>query len=82
MKLVNFKEIYLMTSSMDCYVKIWDKHSGELKASLNINHPLPIIWNISKDVMLDGKKRIVFALKILDVISKKYSKELSFQELR
>jgi len=58
---------------MDSYVNIWDQKTGELKASRNINHPLPILWKIQKNVQLDGKKRIVFALKILDVISKKYS---------
>ncbi|EAR87863.2 WD domain, G-beta repeat protein (macronuclear) [Tetrahymena thermophila SB210] len=82
LKMINLKEPQLLTSSMDCFIKVWNKDTGDLKASLNINHPLPLMWNIEKDIIQDGKKKIVFALKILDVIYKKYGKELSFQEQR
>ncbi|KAL4499692.1 hypothetical protein ABPG72_017232 [Tetrahymena utriculariae] len=82
LKMINLKESQLLTSSMDCFIKVWNKDTGDLKASLNINHPLPLIWNIEKNILQDGKKKIVFALKILDVIYKKYGKELSFQEQR
>lgn len=34
---------------MDSYIKIWDYQYGILKASVNINHPLPIQWNIEND---------------------------------
>jgi hypothetical protein len=35
---------------MDCYIKIWDMISGNLKANVNINHPLPIKWEIENDI--------------------------------
>lgn len=74
MKLVVLTKTYLMTSSMDCYIKIWDKQTGMLNASRNINHPLPIMWTISTNEASDGKKRIIYALKILDIINRKYHK--------
>lgn len=80
--MINLKEQYLLTTSMDCFIKIWNKDTGELKASMNINHPLPLIWNIEKDHLQEGKKKIIFALKILDVIFKKYGKDLTYQEQR
>ena len=49
--MINLKDNYLLSSSMDSFIKIWDKNTGELKASLNINHPLPIVWNIDKDIL-------------------------------
>ncbi len=37
-----------MTSSIDQYICIWTL-KGELKAKLNINHPLPIKWDVKLD---------------------------------
>lgn len=75
--LVTFTVPYLMTSSMDCYIKLWDKSNGFLSASMNINHPLPIMWTIKSDEIKDGKKKIIFALKLLDILNKKYNKVIS-----
>ena len=41
---------YLLTSSMDCYIKIFVKESPyNIICSLNINHPLPLVWDLKID---------------------------------
>ena len=38
-------EKMLMTTSKDKYIQIWTAE-GKLKAALNLNHPLPTVWDI------------------------------------
>ena len=41
---------------------------GELKGALNINHPLPLVWNISFSKKDENKKKLIYAFKIIDII--------------
>jgi hypothetical protein len=34
-----------MTSSMDKFVRIWSL-DGKVRGNININHPLPITWDL------------------------------------
>ena len=52
---------------MDNYVKVWDNEFN-LIGSFNINHPLPIIWNLKIDQLTKHKKNILFSLKIADLV--------------
>ena len=69
----------LMTSSLDGYLKIWTM-GGDQMAVLNINHPLPTFWNITQDETSRYKKKILYALKLLGSIYKRYDSKLLIEE--
>lgn len=62
----------ILTSSSDGYVRIWSV-IGELLGNVNINHPLPVSWRMSIDSHDKVKKRVFYALKIIDIMVCKYS---------
>ena len=65
---------YLQTTSQDCSIKVFTL-DGQVLAFLNINHPLPIIWNIKYDSNYNIRSKIIFALKVLEIISQRYMKK-------
>ncbi|EGR30688.1 hypothetical protein IMG5_125790 [Ichthyophthirius multifiliis] len=62
-KILFLNEKYLLTGSMDFYIKIWDRKTGFLKGSLNINHPLPISMEYRKRQILIIKKEGYLCVK-------------------
>ena len=48
--------------------------TGMLMASVNINHPLPIYWNVAVDNLKRTRKNILFSLKIIELIFRRYKK--------
>lgn len=77
--LINLAEKSLLTSSLDQYIKIWNLN-GEKIAAININHPLPIQWNIVLDRVKRTRKNILFALKIVELIFKRYKRSILLSE--
>jgi len=69
----------LLTSSLDGYVKIWTVE-GQLKASLNINHPLPILWTFKNDDISKNKKKVLCALKLIDNIMRRHKNQMLLSE--
>jgi len=69
----------LMTSSLDCYLKIWTL-KGHLLGSLNINHPLPILWDFHDDNIKQYRKKILYAMKIIDNVFRRYSQSMVYSE--
>lgn len=68
-----------MTTGPDCYVKIWNfKNKIQLISSVNLDHPLPIMW----DIMIDDDEiylnKLLMAIKSMDAVLKKYSSKMSF----
>ncbi|EGR28857.1 hypothetical protein IMG5_167660 [Ichthyophthirius multifiliis] len=63
---------YLITSSLDYYFKIWNKSDLNLVGSHNINHPLPEKWDYKINDQQNQARRIIYALRILDIINIKY----------
>eukprot|EP00828_Plagiopyla_frontata_P003790 TRINITY_DN11241_c0_g1_i2.p1 TRINITY_DN11241_c0_g1~~TRINITY_DN11241_c0_g1_i2.p1 ORF type:complete len:306 (+),score=28.88 TRINITY_DN11241_c0_g1_i2:84-1001(+) len=53
---------------------------GELVSSVNVNHPLPICWNVKLDKLKRTRKNILFALKLVELIYRRYKKQLLFEE--
>lgn len=80
LQLITLHNTYLLTSSIDGYIKIWDILTAQLLCSLNINHPLPIKWDIPLDGEQYNTEKIMYALRILDIICKKYKLEISYME--
>jgi hypothetical protein len=74
------EKAYLLTSSLDNYIKIFDKENFTLLCAMNINHPLPIMWNIQISKTFRAKRRIMFAMRILDIIFKKYKDQITYGE--
>ena len=79
LSILNLSEKYILTSGFDSFVKIWNME-GILTASVNINHPLPIIWNVKVDFYKKTRKNILFALKIVELIFKRYKKNILLAE--
>ena len=69
----------LMTTSLDCYLKIWTL-DGVLLSALNINHPLPITWDLTLMTSNKYKKKILYALKVLDGILQKFKGDMFIEE--
>lgn len=69
----------LLTSSLDYYFRIWEL-DGRLLSSVNINHPLPIAWNLVTDSTKQSKKRVLYGLKIIETIFKRYERKLALSE--
>lgn len=63
-------ETSLITSSFDKSVKILSLNL-ELKGFFNVNHPLPIRWDIELNKEKSILKKIHFALEIIEDINKK-----------
>ncbi|EGR34417.1 RNA recognition motif protein, putative [Ichthyophthirius multifiliis] len=61
---------YILTSSIDQYIRIFTK-KGELKASLNINHPVPIFWEIQEENTNNLRTKLFYTLKILKILHQK-----------
>jgi len=77
--LINLAEKSLLTSSLDHYIKIWSL-KGEKLAAFNINHPLPILWNVTLDKVKRTRKNILFALKIVELIFRRYKRSILLSE--
>ena len=69
----------LLTSSLDYYIRIWDL-DGTLLASVNINHPLPVTWNLETNSTKQAKKRVLYAMKIIETIFKRYDRKIALLE--
>lgn len=69
----------VVTSGLDNYIKLWD-FKGKLKGSLNLNHPLPIQWDIKQDYYGRYNKDIIFTFKILELIFRRHSKSILMAE--
>lgn len=78
---VNLPDKKLLTSSLDYYFRIWDL-DFKLIASVNINHPLPVLWNLDTLTAKQARRRVMYGLKIIENILKRYGKKLSLIEER
>ena len=77
--IIGLSEKSLLTTSLDCFVKIWSL-KGEKIAAVNINHPLPIVWNLKLDRVKRTRKNILFALKIVELIFRRYKRSILLSE--
>ena len=79
LKIVNMSEKRLVSASLDSYIKIWTLE-GDLLGSFNIKHPLPIMWNLDVDSSKKNRKKIYYALKVLEGVLKRYKSDMFFEE--
>lgn len=77
--IIGLSEKSLLTTSLDCFVKIWSL-KGDKIAAVNINHPLPIVWNLKLDRVKRTRKNILFALKIVELIFRRYKRSILLSE--
>jgi len=71
----------LLTCSLDYYVRIWTLE-GDLLASLNINHPLPIAWTIQPEGAGTYQKKVLYALKVIETMFKRYRTNIFVTEAK
>lgn len=69
--LIKVPEEHLITTGNDKYIKVISK-TGECLAAWNVNHPLPLKWTLRVDSNQDMKNRVLFALKVIQAIFKRY----------
>jgi hypothetical protein len=67
---------YLITASFDCFIKIWSPLEGKLLCAMNINHPLPVLWDLNDDQVKNSQRKILFAIRVIDVIFKKFRNDI------
>lgn len=58
---------------------MWDLNGNRL-AAFNINHPLPLVWDIRLDKLKRTRKNVLFALKIIELIFRRYKRSILFNE--
>lgn len=73
LNLINFSQKLLLLTSEDSTFRVFTL-AGQMMCHLNLNHPLPIIWNFSPDNLINLKSKLVFALKTVELISQRYNK--------
>ena len=79
MNFINCPEKKIITSSLDSYFRIWELN-GNLISSMNINHPLPVVWNLDTNTVGKAKKRILYAMKIVETIFRRYERKIILSE--
>ena len=79
LSIISISNKSILTSSIDFFVKIWNLN-GERMGSLNINHPLPIFWKVEVDKIKRTRKNILFALKIVELIFRRYKRSILLSE--
>lgn len=70
----------ILTGSADRYIRIW-RTNGTLVANLNINHHLPILWDVQVDKYRQIQNKLQFSLKILDTMVNKYPDDPQTKQL-
>jgi hypothetical protein len=40
--------------------------------AVNMSHPLPLTWDLNYDIMHDNRNKVLFALKLIESIFKRY----------
>lgn len=58
-----------MISSVDGMIRVFDLNGIQL-ATVNINHPLPIKWELKYTKHGELRKRIVYGFKVIDILRK------------
>ena len=79
LNIIHIPDKKLVSTSIDSFVKIWSL-DGALLGSLSINHPLPMNWDIKVNDSQKYKKKIFYALKVLDGILTKNKANMFIDE--
>ena len=91
MKIIEFDKHYLVTCGNDERIKLWDTNASyetekilandiKLLGDFNVNHPLPYLWNFSIKEDKKIRDKIMFSLKIIQSIFKKFGSDISTGE--
>ena len=74
MEILKFDQKLILVSSLDSTVRIFDMN-GKMVCHSNLNHPLPIKWNVNTDISNNLKGTILFALKTIELMNQRYHQE-------
>lgn len=70
-KVIRIPKTYVVSTSVEQYLKMFTL-SGELVSTFNLNHPLPLKWNLEFSKDYDSQNKILFSLKVIEAIFKRY----------
>lgn len=65
-------ERLLFVTSQDCTFRVFTE-AGQMLCHLNLNHPLPILWNLTSEKLINKTASTVFALKTIELMSQRYA---------
>lgn len=71
LELVALENKYIMSFDYSLNFKLYNKN-GMVLCYLNMSHPLPLLWNVPKENILDAREKVVFALKLIEVIERRF----------
>ncbi|KAL4446069.1 hypothetical protein ABPG74_021608 [Tetrahymena malaccensis] len=74
------RQNYIVTCSNDGYFKIFDLSLNE-QTNTNVNHPLPMNWNLKLSILSEQQRRFYFTVKILELMCKKFDTDKVFSRL-
>ncbi|EAS04189.2 WD40 domain protein, putative (macronuclear) [Tetrahymena thermophila SB210] len=81
MKIISLnRQNYIVTCSNDGYFKIFDLNLNE-QTNTNVNHPLPMNWNLKLSILSEQQRRFFFTVKILELMCKKFDSDKVFSRL-
>ena len=50
--------------------------SPQLVCSINLNHPLPSLWNLRDNQTTKEHRKVLFAMRVVDIMFRKYRDEI------
>ena len=74
LELLRSAQPLLLLASLDSTVRIFSIE-GEMVCHLNLNHPLPIMWQVSSNSLVNSRANVIFALKLVELINQRYNIE-------
>ena len=54
--------------------KIFDKN-GKILCHVNMNHTLPLAWNMPNETVNDERENVLFALRLVEILEERYKKD-------
>jgi WD40 repeat protein len=73
LELLKSKKRMVMLTSQDSTFRIFSAE-GEMLCHLNLNHPLPIMWKVTPENLVNNRANVIFALKLVELLNQRYNK--------
>jgi len=79
LEVLKLSQKLILLASTDSTVRVFSMN-GEMLCHTNLNHPLPIKWDLREDAFSNLRSNVLFALKTIEVMNQRYP-ESDFKKL-